>query len=162
MPKKTNLKTKTPARGGEHEHLKVFLGKWHAEGDSFAAGQSKKNPRGAVEKWVSDETVEWLPGNFFIVHRWEATTGNNEFKGIAIISHDTKKGAYTTRSYENHGYIRDYVTRVDGNVWTFKNKKERARVEFKDDGNTQKVTWEWRPDGKTWLPLCDRVATRTE
>lgn len=149
-----------PARSAAHERLQAFVGKWHAEGDSYAVSQKEDDPRGATEKWVSDETVEWLPGKFFVAQRWNAMTGAHEFKGTAIISYDPKAGHYMTRSYENHGFIRDYVTRVDGDVWTFTGDAERARIEFADGGSKQVIAWEWRLDGKTWLPLCDRIAKR--
>ena len=155
------LKTaKMPMRAAPHECLHIFIGKWHAEGDSYAAGQTKQNPHGANEKWLSDETYEWLPGRFFVIQRWDAKTGANPFKGIAIISHDAGTGNYMTRSYENHGFIRDYVTKSNGDTWTFSGETERARIEFMDGGNTQKIAWEWRQPGEDWLPLCDRVARR--
>jgi hypothetical protein len=152
--------TKIPMRAASHERLLVFIGKWHAEGVSYATGQTKQNPRGATEKWLSDETYEWLPGRFFVLQRWDATTGANPFQGTAIINFDGDTGNYMTRSYENHGFVRDYVTRVDGEIWTFAGNTERARVEFTDGGNTQKIAWEWRQRGEEWLPLCDRVAKR--
>ena len=149
-------------RSAAHEQLSVFIGTWHAEGGSYAAGQKKKDPRGSVETWVSDETYSWLPGKFFVMQTWDAMTGANPFKGTAIISYDAAAGAYMTRSYENHGFIRDYITRVDGDTWTFTGDTERARIEFVDDGKSQKIAWEWRKPGGDWLPLCDRMARRVK
>jgi hypothetical protein len=162
MSAKPYTKPKNPERGAAHERLNVFVGNWHAEGDSYAVGQETDDPRGTIEKWVSDDTVEWLPGKFFVMQRWDAMTGPNEFKGTSIISHDPQTGDYMMRAYENHGFVNDYVTRADGNVWTFTADTNRGRIEFTDGGDTQKITWEWRPDGKTWLPLCDRVAKRVD
>lgn len=147
-------------RGAAHEHLNVFIGKWHAEGQSYAAGQTTAALRGSVEKWVSDETYEWLPGRFFVIQSWDAKTGTKPFKGTAIINYDAGTGNYMTRSYENHGLIRDYFTKVDGDTWTFTGETERARIAFADGGKTQNIAWEWRQPGEAWLPLCDRVAKR--
>ena len=149
-----------PKRTSPHERLQIFIGTWHAEGTSYAAGQTKQSPRGTMEKWVSDETFEWLPGQFFLLQRWDAMTGTNPFQGIAIIQWDDAH--YMSRSYENHGFVRDYITRVDGDIWTFTGDRERARVEFSEGGDAQKIAWEWRPPGEAWLPLCDRVARRTQ
>lgn len=140
-------------RSTEHDRLRIFLGQWHAEGLSYA-------PRGAVEKWVSDEIYEWLPGQFFMLQRWDATAGTTDFKGLGIINFDPDTGNYVTRAYVNRGFIRDYVTRVEGNVWTLTGDRERARIEFTDGGNTQRINWEWRPNGNVWLPLCDRIAVK--
>ncbi len=35
----------------------------------------------------------------------------------------------------------------------------RATIVFSGDGNTQRISWEWRPEDG-WLPLCDRTAYR--
>ncbi len=145
-----------------HQYMNVFIGKWHAEGESYAVGQTKKEPRGSVEKWVSDETYDWLPGKFFVIQNWDAKTGTNPFKGTAIINLDADTGNYATRSYENHGFIRDYITKVEGDTWTFVGDTERARIEFTDGGKTQVIAWEWRKPGEVWLPLCDRVAKRVK
>jgi ketosteroid isomerase-like protein len=151
-----------PSPTASHERLQVFIGTWHAEGESYAVGQTKQDPRGSIEKWVSDETYAWLPGQFFVIQNWDAKTGANPFKGTAIISYDADTGNYTTRSYENHGFVRDYVTTVDGDIWTFEGDTERARLEFASGGNTQTIGWEWRTPGEAWLPLCDRIATRRD
>jgi len=151
MPYEANYGTLD--RGTEHDRLKVFLGQWHAEGVTYA-------PRGNVEKWVSDEIYEWLPGQYFMLQRWDAMTGTIDFKGLGITNFDPATGNYMTRAYVNRGFIRDYVTRVEGNVWTLTSDRERARIEFADDGNTQRIKWEWKPTGEVWIPLCDRVAKR--
>ena len=70
-----------PQRGAAHDHLSVFIGTWHAEGDSYAAGQKKNDPRGSVEKWISDETYAWLPGQFFVMQTWDAKTGKSPVQG---------------------------------------------------------------------------------
>ena len=59
---------------------------------------------------------------------------------------------------ENHEFIGDYITRVEGDTWTFSGDTKRARIEFKDGGKTQAIAWEWRKPGEDRLRLCDRVA----
>jgi hypothetical protein len=125
MSAEPKTKNESPERGAAHERLNVFVGKWHSKGDSYAAGQKKDDPRGSIEKWVSDETVEWLPGRFFLMQRWDAMTGVNEFKGTAIVSHDPETGDHLMRAYENHGFINDYVTRVEGDIWIHCRYKSR-------------------------------------
>ncbi len=61
--------------------LDVFIGKWHAEGKSYADGQQKDNPYASAVPWISDESYEWLPGNFFILHSWNAKLGESVFTG---------------------------------------------------------------------------------
>ena len=88
-----------PRRGPEHDALAAFIGEWHAEGESYAIAQSKTDPRGSVERWVSDETFEWLPGKFFVLQRWKAMTGENAFDGLAVIGYDAERRRYVTRSF---------------------------------------------------------------
>jgi hypothetical protein len=141
-----------PQRGPEHDKLAVFVGDWHAEGTNYDA-------EGKTSAWASDEHFEWLPGRFFVVQRWTANP-DTPFIGIGIMGYDAQAGRYFTRSFENHGFARDYEMRVDGNVWTLTGPTERARIEFAD-GDTQTIQWEFKPKDK-WLPLCDRVAKRVQ
>ena len=148
-----------PKRGSEHERLDLFVGKWHAEGDSYADGQSRANPHGSAAKWTSDETYEWLPGEFFLVHHWDARIDNAEFKGIEVIGYDHGHHEYVAQ-FENHGFARTYLAHPLDNVWTFAGETERAKVAFNSAGDTMEINWEWKPDGENWMPLCDRRASR--
>jgi hypothetical protein len=143
--------TEPPVRGPEHDRLACFLGDWRAEGVNYDA-EGNRTP------WLSDEHVEWLPGEFFVVQRWQANP-DQPFSGLGVIGYDPQEQRYFTRSFENHGFFRDYAMDVDGEVWTFTGETERARVEFADDGETQRIHWEFK-HGEAWLPLCDRVARR--
>ena len=54
-----------------HKRLEAFIGTWHAEGTSYGGGgQDAADPRAAGVPWISDESYEWLPGGFFVLHRW--------------------------------------------------------------------------------------------
>lgn len=141
-----------PVHGPEHEKLAVWIGDWRAEGASYAAD-------GARSDWRSEESVEWLPGEFFVVQRWNEHGTGEPFIGLGVIGYDAETKRYFTRSFENHGFYRHYDMGVDGDVWTINGATERARVEFTDDGDTQLIHWDFKP-GETWLPLCDRTARR--
>lgn len=74
---------------------------------------------------------------------------------------DPKTGAMFARSFENHGFMREYAVARDGKAWSLTGDSERATIVFSEDDRTQTIAWEWRPHG-TWLPLCDRVARRVD
>ena len=74
---------------------------------------------------------------------------------------DDRARDYFARTFENHGFYRNYRVTVDGRVWTWSGDTERARIEFSEDGRTQTIVWEWKPKSE-WLPLCDRTAVRTD
>ena len=149
-----------PARGPRHDALEAFLGDWRAEGESFGGpGQDETNPRGSPSRWHSTHTTRWHTGGFFLVQDERALV-DGPFDTLSLIGWDDAADGYVARTFDNHGFYRHYDVAVDGNVWTIDGATERARIAFDDDGRRQVITWEWRPRDR-WLPLCDRIATRT-
>jgi len=142
--------------------LDVFIGKWHAEGQSYGDGQQKGNPYASIVPWISDEIYGWLPGNFFILHNWNAKLGDRNFIGSEIIGYDEKEGGYFSHFFDDSGFHPYYKATVDGNVWKFTESSSRAKVTVDDDKNKMTFNWEWREVDSNWLPLCDRIATRIQ
>lgn len=145
----------------ELNQLQAFIGKWHAEGTSYADGQDKDNPYASAAPWTSDESYEWLPGNFFVLHKWNAKAGKREFIGTEIIGYDDTKQKFFTNFFDNAGFHPIYEATVNENVWTFSEPNTRVKVTF-NDTNTITFNWEWKNQGSDWLPLCDRIAKRVE
>lgn len=143
----------------EMNELKVFIGKWHHEGKSYADGQDKDNPLASVESWKSDESYEWLAGNFFIVHKWNAMVGKNPFIGTEIIGYDKKKNQYFSHHFDNSGFHPNYNATVKDNIWKFNEPNTRVEITI-NNSNSMTLKWEWRKDNIDWLPLCDRTASR--
>lgn len=158
----TKPKSQLPKPSANHRLLKVFIGKWHAKGTSYADGQKANDPLASAVPWTSDETYEWLPGNFFVLHRWGAMAGERVFKGTEVIGYDMAKRAYFARLFDNAGNHPDYRAEVKGKVWTFSDTVTRATVTVNADGNSMHFNWEWRKVGSKWLPLCDRIANRVK
>ena len=155
-------KPKQPKPTAAHRRLNVFIGNWHAEGTSYGDGQDVAHQRAAGAPWTSDESYEWLPGKFFILHRWDAMAGKHEFKGAEIIGYDEAKASYFTRLFDNAGNHPEYRASVDGDVRNFKEPQTRATVTVQGGGSKMSFKWEWKNGGSDWLPLCDQVASRTQ
>lgn len=150
-----------PKRGAEHERLAVWVGRWHAEGQSYGGpNQNPSSPKADATKWESDETTVWHPGQFFVVQREDARIGTDSLITHSVLGFDSTSGEYYAHAFENHGYYRRYRVRVEGRIWTFESDTERATVEMSADGKRQTVRWEWRPKDDRWLPLCERVNER--
>jgi hypothetical protein len=143
-----------------HHALKVWVGNWHVEGISAVPDDSGSPRANATAPWKSDEQYEMLDGDYFLVQRWKADVGGAPFNGLGVIGYDDRSGAYVARSFENHGYYRNYTVKRQGNTWTFEGDTERARYDFSDDGTSCLIHWEFKPDGKTWQTLCDRTARK--
>ena len=141
--------------------LAAFVGTWRAEGRSFAHGQQPQDPRASAVPWTSEESYEWLPGEHFLLHRWEAEVGGFAFRGVEILGYDAGQDRYFTSLFDNSGHRVEYAAKVDGPLWTFAEATSRASVRF-DGDDRMELKWEWRPHGADWLPLCDRVARRVD
>ena len=143
----------------KREALAAFLGDWHAEGTSYGGkDQSASNPHAGATAWRSNHTARWHSGEYFVVQDERA---NGPFDTLSLLGWDAEDERYFARSVENHGFARDYTMTVEDQTWTLTGEHERATYAFSVDGLTQDISWEWKP-GDTWLPLCDRTATRID
>jgi hypothetical protein len=151
-----------PPRGPEHDLLAVFLGDWRAEGTSYGGtDQTGEDPKQNGVPWTSRHTGRWHTGEFFLIQNERALPGGEVFDTLSVMGVDPATGRFFARCFENHGFYRHYDVSVDGACWTVSGEFERATITFSDDNGTQTIVWEWKRDGR-WLPLCDRVATRTD
>lgn len=142
-----------------HEKLVVFLGDWHAQGTSYGGpDQTSTNPHAGATSWNSIHSARWHSGNYFVVQDERA---NGPFDTLSLMGWDTEAERYFARTIENHGFARDYTMTVNGRTWTLSGEHERADFSFSEDGRTQDISWEWKPD-EQWLPLCNRTAQRID
>jgi hypothetical protein len=138
--------------GEQHRLLDVFIGRWHAEGETF-------DELGTRHTMSSQNSYEWLPGGFFLVHLWHNTVDGSEIhRGEEIIGWDAANECYFSRFFDSLGNYREYRVDERGDTWTFAGKWERAEVAMSGDGMI--IKWESTSDGKNWRALCDLKATR--
>ncbi len=143
------------------EALSAFVGRWTARGTSYGGtDQSGDDPKGNGEPWLSVHEGSWHTGRFFLVQDEKADIAGDRFDTLSVMGVD-EDGGYFARSFENHGFYRDYRVERDGDKWTLSGDTERATIIFQDEGRTQVLVWEWKRDG-AWLPLCDRTASKIE
>lgn len=138
----------TPGKPGpEQRRLNVFVGEWDARGEVEHEQQSS-----GVR---SRSTYEWLPGGFFLVHKFQSRlAGGKVIEGIEIIEHDGEK--YVSHRFDSNGTSRRYDIEVTGTTWTFSSEEDRGILEIERDGMT--ITWE-QPDGTKFGEL---TATRVQ
>jgi hypothetical protein len=146
-------------KSNELNKLNVFIGSWHAEGTSYGEGQDVNNPEASGVRWVSDETYEWLPGNFFVLHKWDAKTGSSLFIGTEIIGYDETEKQFYSYFFDDSGNHPIYTGTVENNQWNFFEKDTKAKITINSD-DTITFNWEWKHDGSDWLPLCNRIAKK--
>jgi hypothetical protein len=141
------------------ELLRPFLGDWWAEGTSDGGDdQSPESPHAGASPWRSTHTARWFSEGYFLVQDERA---NGPFETLTVMGWDRDAERFFARSFENHGFSRDYTMTFDGLAVRLDGEYERATYTFDAAGDTQTVAWQWRR-GENWLPLCDRVAHRVD
>jgi ketosteroid isomerase-like protein len=150
--KKQPGSTDSTASVPELRHLGVLAGRWRVEGNVHAADARP------ASRWTSEEHYQWLPGERFLVNRWDARVGEQDFKGTALLGHDAARGHFAA-FYDNMGNCPTYRLTVESWRVIFDGERQRAEYRLAPDGKSMKIHWDSRSAGE-WQPLCDLVALR--
>jgi hypothetical protein len=108
---------------------------------------------------------EWLPGNRFLIERWEVPVPEAP-DGIAIIGADPEReGGYLQHYFDSRGVHRVYKMSFDGDVWRLwrddpDDFSQRFTGTLSPDGKTIEGAWEICHDGTTWEHDFDLVYTK--
>ena len=148
-------------RGREHERLRIFVGRWHTEGKITAPGE----PAARID---SQDVYEWLPGQYFVVHRWDSRIGHDTAAGIEILGVDRGTGNYCTHFFDNGGNAGSEQLTVLENTWTWLGKDvmgakwHRCISVLSHDGRTMTARHERSENGDTWSPWMDVTLRRID
>jgi hypothetical protein len=145
-PKKSAIKLPVPSE--ELKKLQIFAGKWIVEGQNLSGAPIAPNTEVA-----GVQTYDWLPGNFFLVGKWDRQFDEAEHIGIGLFAYDTEKKEFCLTNYDNMGYARKYEVLSYRHVWKLTGEKERATIIFSADGQTFIEDWEIM-NNFNWQPLC--------
>ena len=127
------------------EPLDRFVGIWDTEGQ-VGTGES------AVRFEATDE-YEWLPGGYFLIHKFRAQMPDGETAGMEVISHDPGSNAYAMRSFDNTGSSAVMSAHHEGDRWVFLGEQMRFSGGFSRDGREFSGLWELRSaEASTWHP----------
>jgi len=136
--------------GPEHRRLEPFIGKWKTEGIIKATPVAPGVPFHAVD------TYEWVPGGFFVLHRWDANMPDGRTQGVEILGYDAARATYTVQSFDSVGNTDALTASVAGDSWTFDGKLLRFRGSFRDGGNCLVGVWDRRTnEAATWEHFMD-------
>jgi Protein of unknown function (DUF1579) len=134
----------------------VFVGRWKSQGTTGDGAPVPGTPM------FGEETFEWLPEGFFLVHRFDRRIGKGSHKGIAVMGYDSSKQHYFAQFFDSLGYARTYDVGLDNQLWTFTGTWERATFAFNDRRDAYDVDWDVTTDGTTWRHLCHLKAVKQE
>ena len=140
----------TVSNGDALQALKPLVGEW-----SILAGFGDTPPAdiGARVRF------EWLPGERFLVQRWEVPVPEAP-DGIAIIGADPEtEGNYLQHYFDSRGVARVYRMSLEDGVWKLWRDRpdlspldfsQRYEGAFSADGKSIEGRWEICHDGETW------------
>ena len=141
--------------------MEVFVGRWTARGTSYGGtDQSGPDPKANGQDWFSTHETRWHTGSFFLVEDERADIEGYRFDTLSIMG-VADDGDCFSRTFENHGFHREYQLTNEGNVWHIAGPSERAAIRFEGNNRRQVISWEWKQKDE-WLPLCDRTAIRVD
>jgi hypothetical protein len=141
------------------ERLDPFSGEW-----SIEAAFPFAPPTGIRGRVV----FEWMPGEQFVVQRWEVPHPDAP-DGIAIIGFDEGRDTYLQHYFDSRGVARVYEMSFSDGVWKLwrdsadfspLNFRQRFTGTFSGDGNTIHGPWETSRDGSSWEHDFDLTYTR--
>lgn len=137
-----------------YRQLSKLLGKWNTNGRILAANG---NPE---IKITGTDTYEWMPGNFFLLHKVDVSIGGDKNQTLEIIGHNEERDHYTMQYYDNKGNSGSMVATVTADVWMFIGESLRFTGSFYDEGNIFAGIWERSADGKNWEHFMDIQLSR--
>lgn len=147
-----------PNPSAGHRRMAVFIGAWRSDGRSRPSRSELANP--VPVRMHGSSVGEWLPGEFFLLHRWEHRVGNVGFGGLWVMGYERKTDAYPLHLFDDAGNAVEYQATVTDHVWRIIGANQRGTISFSDDGRTMTQRWSMR-DGESWFPLCDLRAIRS-
>jgi hypothetical protein len=125
---------------------------------------------------VSEETFEWLPGGFFLVHRWNSVFGDPEAnagpelpggpiqKGIMFYGFDASTSKFRTHFFDGNGPFHDgsmYEGELLDDARLVFTGPARFTITQNGDG-TLTNDWELPGENATWVPWRHTVLRRLE
>ena len=144
--------TDTVAANAALAPLAAFVGPWSTHGALKLLG-----PSGRGAPFQATDSYEWLPGGFFLLHRFTAQMPDGLVEGIEVIGYDTSRKHFTMHSYDNQGNVGVMQASVDGDQWTYTGNNVRFRGQFSEDGRVFGGTWEMRERlnaaWRTWMSV---------
>ncbi len=134
------------------EHLNVFHGKW------LTSGTQHQGPLGDAAKITAVETYEWLPGERFLIHRFDGRVGDNPAACIEVIGRDAADDDYPVNTFYNNGVANQWRLNERDGSWLLTGKWDaggepadvRCTTVFSDDGCAMAGKWEYSRDGSNW------------
>jgi hypothetical protein len=159
-----SLMAQTPPSkpGPEHKRMDYYVGTWTVD------AEVKASPFGPAGKTTGKQTVEWLPGGFFVVFRWDAKTTMGPVQGMGVMGYNAAVKSYTFNGFDSLGWNGIGKTMPQGKVWTwatedyFGDKAAKGRYTATEMSPTSySFKYEMQGEDGTWSTIEEGKATKT-
>ena len=150
--------------GPEVKKLDYFIGAWVTDG-TVAQG-----PWGAGGKFSSNETVEWMPGNFFAETHSDfkmPVEVGGDGKEVSFMGYYTQQSTYTYDAFNSQGRHESSKGSLSGDTWIWTSSANYGGMDIQQKMTikTLSVTsynlkFEISMDGKTWSTFMEGKAIK--
>jgi len=152
----------TPKPSPELKKQDFFVGTWTLEGETKAC---PFGPGG--QKFKSTESLEWMPGGFFLLAHSYA---DGKLAELTIIGYDSNEKAFSHTSNSAAGQVERWRGTAEGDVWiwtkdeTTRGKAIKVRLTIKKTSSRSYSFVEdvKAADGGAWSTVAEGIGTRTE
>lgn len=145
-------------------HLNAFAGKW------LTSGQQHASPVGPAARITAVETYEWLPGEQFLVHRFDGRVGDAPAVCLEVIGRDAAAEDYPVHSYYNTGVRNEWRLHERDGAWLMTGQWDigghptdvRCTLVFSEDGDAMAGKWEYADAAHAWHAFWEVDARRVK
>ncbi|NOS83561.1 MAG: DUF1579 family protein [Ignavibacteria bacterium] len=140
----------------EHEQLSRFVGRWNTEGKISATNATPE------VKITGTDNYEWLPGEYFLLHKVDVLVGDDKNETFEVIGFDKLNGKYTMQHYDNKGNSGYMIATYEKGVWIFLGESLKFTGGFKKEDKEFSGIWEQLTNGKNWSHFMDIKLTKPD
>lgn len=153
----------TPSPSPELKKQDFFVGEWTLEGKTIA---SSFGPGG--QPFKSTESLEWMPGGFFLLAR---SYSEGKLVELTIIGYDSEEKVFTHTSYDSAaGKIERWRGTAGDDIWTWtrdttiKGKPGQVRLTIKkiSPRSYSFVEDVKASEARDWSAVAEGTGTKTE
>jgi len=138
----------------EHSQLNQFIGHWDTEGKILSTETTPE------VKIFGTDTYEWLPGEYFLLHKVNVFMGDEKNETYEVIGFNKLIGKYTMQHYDNKGNSGLMIATCENGIWTFLGEALKFTGGFKNHGKEFSGKWEKSSDENRWIHFMDIKLTK--
>lgn len=127
-----------------HEQLAPFVGIWRTSGQIHATDKTPAIPVHGIDSY------EWLPGEYFLLHKVDVMIGDNKINNTEIIGWDYETENYFMHAYDTSGLYSRMQATVNGNDRVYEGTTEKFAGGFNGNGSVLSGLWYIREKDTAW------------